>query len=82
LLDPGKVEVQLDGTAIGTGRRSFELDRGDVELPAGFTLVELRPSRVRLSVRTAPLGPDGSPLSPELPKPAAGNGAGATAPHG
>jgi len=82
LLDPGKVEVQLDGAAIGTGRRSFELDRGDVELPAGFTLVELRPSRVRLSVRTAPLGPDGSPLSPDLPKPAAGNGAGATAPHG
>ena len=82
LLDPGKVEVQLDGTAIGTGRRSFDLDRGDVELPAGFTLVELRPSRVRLSVRTVPLGPDGSPLSPEPPKPAAGNGAGATAPHG
>ncbi len=80
LLDPRSVAVRIDGAAIGTGRRSFELDREDLELPAGFTLVEVRPSRVRLAVRVVPLGPDGSPLSPEVPKPAAGNGNGASTP--
>ncbi|MCC6639619.1 MAG: DNA integrity scanning protein DisA nucleotide-binding domain protein [Deltaproteobacteria bacterium] len=76
LLDPRSVEVRIDASAIGMGRRSFELDREDIEMPAGFSLVAVRPSRVRLSVRAVPLAPDGAPLVPEPARPAAGSGGG------
>ena len=76
LLDPRSVEVRIDGSPIGTGRRSFELDREDLEMPAGFSLVDVKPSRVRLSVRPVPLGPDGVPIAPEPGRPAPGNGNG------
>jgi uncharacterized protein (TIGR00159 family) len=82
LLDPQRVEVRIDASAIGTGRRSFELDREDLGLPAGFSFVEVRPSRVKLSVRATPMGPDGSAPNGELPKPAVGNGVGGGPPRG
>jgi diadenylate cyclase len=81
LLDRRRVEVRIDGAAIGTGRRSFELDREDLELPTGFTLEEVRPTRIKLVVRAAPLGPDGAPMA-EPAKPAAGVGSGAGASKG
>jgi len=44
-------------------------------VPSGFTVVDLKPARVKLSVRIVPLTPEGEP-SPavEPPKAAAGNG--------
>lgn len=77
LLDPERVAVRIDGSAIAMGRRSFDLGRADLDLPPGFTLVEVRPPRVKLSVEPAPLAPDGSPLPGEPARPPAGNGAGA-----
>lgn len=59
LLDRGRVDVMIDAAAVGMGRRTFEIDREDLVLPSGFEMVDVEPSRVRLSVKTVPVAPEG-----------------------
>jgi hypothetical protein len=60
LLDPKRVAIRIDGGLISLGRRTFELDREDVEMPLGFTLAGVTPTRVKLSVSPAPPGGGGA----------------------
>jgi hypothetical protein len=57
------------------GRRTFEIDREDLVLPAGFDLVEVKPSRVRVSVKMMRETP-GAEERPPGSAPRTGNGAG------
>jgi uncharacterized protein (TIGR00159 family) len=75
LLDPSRLNLRLDGSGVAIGRRNLEIARDDLVVPSGFTVVELKPARVKLSVRMVPLAPDGgSPAPAEPPKAATGNG--------
>lgn len=77
LLDRAKVDVRIDATAVGMGRRNFEIDREDLVLPTGFELVEVKPGRVKLSVKMMPAVPEGE--GPGQPAPTRGeNGVGAS----
>ncbi|CAG0989911.1 Cyclic di-AMP synthase CdaA [Myxococcaceae bacterium] len=75
LLDRATVDVRIDATAVGMGRRTFEIDREDLVLPAGFDLVEVKPSRVRVSVKMMRETP-GAEERPPGSAPRTGNGAG------
>lgn len=56
LLARGAVEARIDALLVKLGRRSFEISPDEVSRPAGVEVVEIVPSRVRLTVvdQTAP----------------------------
>lgn len=51
LFDPQKLEVTLDASLARVGRRTFTLSDQNVRYPKELTLEELKPSRVRISLR-------------------------------
>jgi uncharacterized protein (TIGR00159 family) len=47
-----RVEVRVDALLVQLGRRTFEIDAGDVRSPEGWTPLRVEPDRVKLSVVT------------------------------
>jgi uncharacterized protein (TIGR00159 family) len=60
---PGDFGLDVDAIFVQLGRRSFQVDPGDVKHPRGVTVVAVRPDRIQLAVR----GPHAVPGAPETP---------------
>lgn len=56
LFDPKKLSVNVDARLAGQGRRTFKIDADEVDHPEGVTLEEVKPSRVKISLRRADEG--------------------------
>jgi uncharacterized protein (TIGR00159 family) len=50
-LDSGALRLRVDASLAKIGRRTFELSERNVSHPTGMVLTDLRPDRVRISVR-------------------------------
>ena len=61
---PGDFGLDVDAILVLLGRRSFEVDSGDVKHPPGVTVVAVRPDHVKLTVRSPTEGPASSELHP------------------
>jgi diadenylate cyclase len=51
LFDPQKLEVTLDASLARVGRRTFTITDQNVRYPKDLTLEELKPAKVRISLR-------------------------------
>jgi diadenylate cyclase len=49
--DPGDFELDVDAILLQLGRRSFDVDTGDVKHPRGVNVLAVKPDRINLSVR-------------------------------
>ena len=66
LLASGNVEARIDALLVKLGRRSFEISPAEVNRPANVDVVEIAPSRVRLTVvDTTGRGEPGEIVPPE-----------------
>jgi len=66
LLASGNVEARIDALLVRLGRRSFEISPAEVTRPSGVDVVEIAPSRVRLTVvDTTGGGEPGEVVPPE-----------------
>jgi diadenylate cyclase len=72
LSGPADFELDVDAILVQLGRRTFEVDSGDVKHPAGVHVLSVEPDRIQLSVRAAP-GAGATP-APSPPSEAAGPG--------
>ncbi len=61
LSAPGDFTLALDAILVRLGRRSFEVDAGDVRHPRGVTVVAVHPSRVELALHEAARASPGGP---------------------
>jgi diadenylate cyclase len=60
---PDDFGLDVDAIFVQLGRRSFQVDPGDVKHPRGVTVVAVRPDRIQLTVR----GPGAVPAAAETP---------------
>jgi uncharacterized protein (TIGR00159 family) len=50
LLDPGRLQIDLDAYLVEAGRRTFWISADDVRAPPGITVLAVSPEKVRLHV--------------------------------
>lgn len=65
LFDRKRLEATIDVSLAGLGRRTFRISEQNLSYPKDFTLKEVTPSKVKISVRKIPVGNKAEDKGPE-----------------
>ena len=64
LFDSSELSATVDASSADEGRRSLQVSAASAELPNGLTLTEIRPERVKVSLRSTRAGGAPQPGAP------------------